>query len=374
LIILAIISVFYLLLLIGYTILLGKYSEYFSRLIEFEPRTTPTIRTSIIIPARNEASNINACINALQSQVYEPYEVMVVDDHSADNTAQLASEKNVRVIRMKDESSQTTIAFKKMALATGIRYATGEMILTTDADCMVTEGWTRIMAGRLQETNAVMVAGPVRMVPGKSFLSKFQSLDFAILQGITAASVQAGFHDMSSGANLGYLKTAFEEIDGFKGIDDIATGDDMLLMQKFSEKYPGRIAYAFSSKAIVDTRPEPSWSAFLKQRIRWASKATRYRDQKIFYILLLVYLLNVSLLLLLIMAFFSPLNFMACLIAFALKILAEWAFVANTLRFFGLKKLLPLFPFAQPFHVVYTVLSGTFGQAGPVEWKGRKVK
>jgi hypothetical protein len=65
---------------------------------------------------------------------------------------------------------------------------------------------------------------------------------------------------------------------------------------------------------------------------------------------------------------------MACLIAFALKILAEWAFVANTLRFFGLKKLLPLFPFAQPFHVVYTVLSGTFGQAGPVEWKGRKVK
>lgn len=371
---LAIISVLFLLLLIAYAILLGRYREYFSKLIEFEPRGTPTIRTSIIVPARNEANNITACIDALKLQVYEPHEVMVVDDHSADNTAQLASEKNVRVIRMKDESSQATIAFKKMALATGIRNATGEMILTTDADCIAPMEWTRIMAARLQETNAVMVAGPVRMIPGKSFLSKFQSLDFAILQGITAASVQAGFHDMSSGANIGYLKAAFEEVEGFKGIDDIATGDDMLLMQKFSEKYPGRIAYAFSSKAVVDTLPEPTWSAFLKQRIRWASKATRYRDKKIFYILLLVYLLNVSLLLLLIMAFFSPIHFIACLTGFVLKTLAEWAFVANTLTFFGLKKLLPLFPFVQPIHVVYTVLSGSFGHAGPVEWKGRKVK
>lgn len=369
-----IIFAFFFLLFLAYAILLARYSKYFSALVEFEPRAAPTIRTSIIIPARNEANGISTCLDALQLQTHEPYEIIVVDDHSSDDTAQLAAEKQATVIRMKDQPSHTTVAYKKLALATGIRRAKGEMILTTDADCNAPAEWTRIMAARLQETNAVLVAGPVRMIPGKSFLSKFQSMDFAILQGITAASVHAGFHDMSSGANLGYLKTAFEELGGFKGIDDIATGDDMLLMQKFSEKYPDRIAYAFSSKAIVDTLPEPTWSAFLKQRIRWASKATRYRDKKIFYILLLVYLLNVSLLLLLILAFFGPMNVIICLTAFVLKIWAEWAFVANTIRFFGLQKLLPLFPFAQPFHVVYTVLSGLFGQAGPVEWKGRKVK
>jgi cellulose synthase/poly-beta-1,6-N-acetylglucosamine synthase-like glycosyltransferase len=273
-----------------------------------------------------------------------------------------------------DVQNPPTIAFKKMALATGIIQATGDMILTTDADCVAPKQWTRIMAARLEETKATMVAGPVRMIPGNSFLSKFQSMDFAILQGITAASVHAGFHDMSSGANLGYLKSSFNTVGGFSGIDDIATGDDMLLMQKFSEKYPGRIAYAFSANAIVDTQPEPTWSAFLKQRIRWASKATRYRDKKIFYILFLVYLLNVSLLLLLLMAFISPTHMIICLIAFALKTIAEWGFVSNVLRFFNLKKLLPLFPFAQPFHVIYTVISGLFGQAGSVEWKGRKVK
>jgi cellulose synthase/poly-beta-1,6-N-acetylglucosamine synthase-like glycosyltransferase len=370
----AIISALFIILLFGYAILLGRYHRYFSRLVEFEPAENPTIKTSVVIPARNEALNIESCLVALHHQSYKPHEILVIDDHSSDPTAQLAAAHHARVIRMQEQASRETIAHKKNALATGIRLAEGEMILTTDADCIAPPQWIRIMAARLAETGAVMVAGPVRMLPGASFLSKFQSLDFAILQGITAASVQAGFHDMSSGANLGYLKSVFEELGGFTGIDDIATGDDMLLMQKFSAKYPDRIAYAFSPKAIVDTQPEPNWNAFLKQRIRWASKATRYHDKKIFYILLLVYLLNLSLLLLLVMAFVSPLNFLICLVAFALKTIVEWRFVASTLRFFGLQKLLPLFPFAQPFHVAYTVLSGTFGQAGPVEWKGRKVK
>jgi cellulose synthase/poly-beta-1,6-N-acetylglucosamine synthase-like glycosyltransferase len=371
--ILAIISSIFVLLLIAYAVLLEKYERYFSSIPLFQPTSEPSINTSVIIPARNEAANIIPCLQALHQQALPPMEIIVVDDHSTDNTAELAR-NNASLIRMQDQPSPSTIAFKKMALATGIHQAQGDMILTTDADCMAPDQWTRIMAARLSETNAVMVAGPVRMLPGKSFLSKFQSMDFAILQGITAASVHAGFHDMSSGANLGYLKSAFTTVGGFKGIDDIATGDDMLLMQKFSERFPGRISYAFSPKAIVDTQPEPGWKAFLQQRIRWASKATRYRDKKIFYILLLVYLLNFSLLLLLLMAFISPTHAFVCLIAFALKTVAEWGLVKRIFTFFGLQQLLPLFPIAQPAHVIYTVLSGSFGQIGTVEWKGRKVK
>jgi cellulose synthase/poly-beta-1,6-N-acetylglucosamine synthase-like glycosyltransferase len=179
---------------------------------------------------------------------------------------------------------------------------------------------------------------------------------------------------MSSGANLGYLKKAFHDVQGFKDIDDIATGDDMLLMQKFSEQFPRRIAYAFSPKVIVDTAPEKTWGSFLRQRIRWASKARRYRDKKIFRILLLVYLLNLCLLAMMVAAFFKPAFFGIALVALLLKTLAEWGFVSRVLNFFGLQELMPLFPLAQPFHVVYTVISGSFGQFGPVEWKGRKVK
>lgn len=212
------------------------------------------------------------------------------------------------------------------------------------------------------------------MVPDKRFLSRFQSLDFAILQGITAASVHSGFHDMASGANLCYLRQAFQQVDGFAGIDDIATGDDMLLMQKFSERFPGQIHYAFTPEAIVDTTPEPDWGSFLRQRIRWASKARRYRDKRIFRILMLVYLLNLLLLVMMATAFLSPIHLVICLLALLLKTLTEWSFVRDILRFFSLQQLMPLFPLAQPLHVLYTVVSGTFGQLGPVEWKGRKVK
>jgi cellulose synthase/poly-beta-1,6-N-acetylglucosamine synthase-like glycosyltransferase len=362
--------------LVFYAILLRKYNKTFINIHEYEPRYGADVKVSVIIPARNEEKNIGPCIDALNRQVginTKP-EIIVVDDHSDDNTSSIALSRSATVINLKDESLESTIAFKKMAIATGIKYSTGDIILTTDADCIVPHHWISAMVGVMADTRAVMVTGPVRMTPSNTILSRFQALDFAILQGITAASVHSGYHDMSSGANLGYRKDAFFEVKGFEGIDDIATGDDMLLMQKISRKFPGRISYVYSRKAIVDTHTEPSWAAFFRQRIRWSSKATRYEDKKIFRILLLVYLLNLCVMGFMVLAFVSPVHFSFCLAALMLKTLAEWTFVDNILKFFSLSPLMKLFPFVQPLHVVYTVVSGTFGQFGRVEWKGRKVK
>lgn len=359
-----------------YTALLSRYNKTFRNLFEYQPQEIATSRVTVVIPARNEEKNIRACLSALNDQtgIGSQPEIIVVDDHSNDETASIASAMGATVINLKNEEIGTTIAFKKMAIAKGIRYAQGDIILTTDADCIVPRQWIHILTGVLKHTKAVMVTGPVRMRPGNTLLSKFQSLDFAILQGITAASVHSGLHDMSSGANLGYLKTAFYEVNGFEGIDDIATGDDMLLMQKISSRFPGRIRYAFNRNAIVETETEPTWRAFFRQRIRWSSKATRYHDKKLFRILLMVYLLNVCMLFFLAMAFLSPVHFSFCLAAFMLKTLVEWNFVNNILKFFSLSQLMNLFPLVQPLHVFYTVISGTFGQLGKVEWKGRKVK
>jgi poly-beta-1,6-N-acetyl-D-glucosamine synthase len=373
---LIIISILFFILMVFYTILLRKYNKIFTGIREYQTEQEFQMKVSVIIPARNEENNIGACLDALnrQDKISTKPEIIVVDDHSDDNTSAVALSRSATVINLRDESLESTVAFKKMAIATGIKYSTGDIILTTDADCVVPPYWIHTMVGLINETKSVMVTGPVRMMPSNTLLSRFQALDFAILQGITAASVHSGFHNMSSGANLGYLKDAFFEVKGFEGIDDIATGDDMLLMQKISRRFPGRINYAFSSNAIVDTHTEPTWSAFFRQRIRWSSKATRYEDKKIFRILLLVYLLNLCVLGFMLMAFASPVHFSFCLAALMLKTLAEWGFVENILKFFSLSHLMKLFPFVQPLHVVYTVVSGTFGQMGRVEWKGRKVK
>jgi cellulose synthase/poly-beta-1,6-N-acetylglucosamine synthase-like glycosyltransferase len=361
-------------LLFVYARQLGSYGRHVQPQPFYAPlsRDFPTV--SVIIPARNEAANIGRCLTSLQKLDYpkEKLEIIVVDDQSEDDTAAIAASYPVTLIRSSPPPG--TIAFKKAALAAGIASASGEIIFTTDADCTVQPKWLSVMVAALLQQEAMLVAGPVRMVPDSRFLSRFQALDYAILQGITAAAIQGRLHDMSSGANLAYYRKAFLDVDGFSGIDDIASGDDMLLMQKISGAYPGRVCYCFSRDAIVDTATENSWKLFLRQRIRWASKATRYRDRKLFRILLNVYLLNLCLFLMMCTSWMSIWQFGASLFLIAAKTAIEWSFVSKVLRFFSLGHLMPWFLPSQPLHILYTVISGLFGRAGSYAWKGRNVK
>jgi glycosyltransferase involved in cell wall biosynthesis len=364
------------LLMLAYALLIRRYDDAFtkSRKNFSIADTEATQHVTVIIPARNESANIKACLSALMAQTYPRslIEIIVVDDLSEDDTAEIVKNFPVKLIR--NNPKPGTIAFKKQAIATGISQASGALILTTDADCIVANTWVSTMVNTLQSQRAYMVTGPVKMMPGNQCLSMFQSLDFAILQGITAASVGSGIHDMSSGANLAYIKSFYHEVGGFNGIDDIASGDDMLLMQKFSAQYPGSIGYAFSMDAMVNTKTEPTWKLFLQQRIRWASKATKYKDPVLFRILLLVYAVNLWVVALLVMGLWNRRAFVFGLILMIIKLMIEWRFVQNVLQFFSLLPLMRWFPIAQPLHILYTVVSGFFGQAGGYRWKGRNVK
>lgn len=364
------------LLMLAYALLIRRYDDAFtkSRKNFSIADTEATQHVTVIIPARNESANIKACLSALMAQTYPRslMEIIVVDDLSDDDTAEIVKNFPVKLIR--NNPKPGTIAFKKQAIATGISQASGALILTTDADCIVANTWVSTMVNTLQSQRAYMVTGPVKMMPGNQCLSMFQSLDFAILQGITAASVGSGIHDMSSGANLAYIKSFYHEVGGFNGIDDIASGDDMLLMQKFSAQYPGSIGYAFSTDAMVNTKTEPTWKLFLQQRIRWASKATKYKDPVLFRILLLVYAVNLWVVALLVMGLWNRRAFVFGLILMIIKLMIEWRFVQNVLQFFSLLPLMRWFPIAQPLHILYTVVSGFFGQAGGYRWKGRNVK
>lgn len=364
------------LLMLAYALLIRRYDDAFTKSSKnFSiADTEATQLVTVIIPARNESANIKACLSALMAQTYPRslMEIIVVDDLSEDDTAEIVKNFPVKLIR--NNPKPGTIAFKKQAIATGISQASGALILTTDADCIVANTWVSTMVNTLQSQRAYMVTGPVKMMPGNQCLSMFQSLDFAILQGITAASVGSGIHDMSSGANLAYIKSFYHEVGGFSGIDDIASGDDMLLMQKFSAQYPGSIGYAFSMDAMVNTKTEPTWKLFLQQRIRWASKATKYKDPVLFRILLLVYAVNLWVVALLVMGLWNRRAFVFGLILMIIKLMIEWRFVQNVLQFFSLLPLMRWFPIAQPLHILYTVVSGFFGQAGGYRWKGRNVK
>jgi len=343
----------------------------------YKPRT----KISIIVPARNEAENIGKCISSILQGNYLPehFEVIVVDDHSEDDTANIVkafNKENVKCIDLKSylKDNGQIVAYKKMAIEAGIANSSGEVIVTTDADCTVPAEWLMHIAAVYEKENAVMIAGPVNFICDRSIAQQFQSIDFMSMQGVTIATHQLKMGNMCNGANLAFSKEAYHKVDAYKGIDHLASGDDYLLMMKMQELYPNRISFLKSDKAIVQTNPQPDWTSFLQQRIRWASKSGKYDDKKLTIILMLVYLYNFSFLFLTICGFADHYYWFVVLLMLLLKIIVEYYFLIPVSKFF--KKDIKLMSFAcmQALHIAYIITAGFLGFVGVYIWKGRRVR
>ena len=350
-----------------------------------------TTKISVIIPARNEGQNIKACLDSIRAQSYPPdlFEVIVVNDHSTDNTAELiesaagAGGCNIKRIDLADHIDASLNAYKKKAIEVGIQRSTAELIVTTDADCVVPPQWLHTIATFYEAYHPAFIAAPVSINCSNRFIEKFQALDFMVLQGITGAAVHKQMHNMCNGANLAYERTAFEAVNGFMGIDNIASGDDMLLMHKIYKQYPTKVLFLKSKDIIVQTAPVYTIREFFQQRIRWASKADKFGDKSLFPVLLIVYLFNLMMLALPVIAIFKnwQLPIVNCQLSILglwlwmllLKIVIELAFIYPVAKFFGKQNMLRIFPLMQPFSIVYTVIAGWLGKFGSYEWKGRKV-
>jgi len=403
----------FVLLMIGYAALISYYHQGWSRIAEFGTAGKSEVddgrqtSVSVIVALRNECHNVPALLDSLKDQDYPRTltEIILVDDHSSDDTWALissyAEDHFIKAFRLEtfpgrtvsadtsaadtdaDTSAAdtsvafTSIAYKKQAISLGIAQAGGELIVTTDADCTFERGWLTAITAYYRISGSVFIAAPVRYKmrerESARLLSVFESLDFITLQAITGASVSRKFHTMCNGANLAYTKAVFGEVDGFSGIDHIPGGDDMLLMYKVFKKYPDRVSYLKSQQAIVSTAGTGSWRSFFNQRIRWSSKAVHYDDKRVFWILLMVYLVNCCFLVAAFAAFFKTNYLVFFGLMLLAKVLIEFPFVNNAAMFFGQQRLMRYFPFMQPFHIVYTIIAGWLGKFGSYEWKGRKI-
>jgi cellulose synthase/poly-beta-1,6-N-acetylglucosamine synthase-like glycosyltransferase len=373
----AILTVLYAVILLAYRYWFGKMRLFQLNQIEALSPEQATTQFTVIIPARNEAVNIKACVDSILNQDYpsDAFEIIVIDDFSEDDTAfivQALSQQypQVRLLQLKDHCKEgETLAYKKKAIEIAVTVAKGDWILTTDADCIVPKKWLHLYNAYIQEYQPSFVAAPVMFIKTAGILNQFQLLDFLALQGITAAAVGAGKHSMSNGANLGFEKTAFIAVGGYQGVDHIASGDDMFLMHKMKQTLHKPVGYLFHPDAIVLTAAMDTWKGFIMQRIRWASKARYYDDRSITMVLTLVYFFNLSFICLALLGSWSSL-----FIALAFKTFFELFFLESVAKFFKMQPELKYFVFYQPIHIVYNIAAGLFGQLKTYSWKGRKVK
>jgi len=242
----------------------------------------PVMKVSVIVAARNEEKSMADLLGDLAAQHYPSamMEVLVIDDHSTDKTAKIVTDFIVKqklsgfiLIKNDDEAG------KKAALARGVGKSTGDLILLTDADCRMGPEWIAEMASYFKDETKVMISGPVSYFPKKGILNRFQSLEFSGLMASGAGAAKAGQPFICNGANLAYRKSAFLKVSGYMGNEKFISGDDVFLMHKMKKEYGNKaVGFAPGKKALIQTYPVPGLRAFLKQRIRWASKSKGYKD------------------------------------------------------------------------------------------------
>lgn len=339
------------------------------------PLGTSTGRTdeliTVIIPARNEQVTIGALLEDLGRQKTENFEVIVVDDHSDDNTAGVVRSYAAKASYRLTLLHPGAMHGKKNCLAMGVHHANGSIVLATDADCRVGEEWIATLRRCFDRTNTRFVSGPVRIHRDGTLGTALQAIEFASLVGSGAAAIGSGHPVMCNGANMAFRKETFLKVGGYEGNRHIASGDDEFLMHKIHHRYPGSVMFCSAMEAAVETYAAP-WPHFFSQRIRWAGKWKAHGISLGALAAILIFLFHFSLLTLLPATIMTYPYLVAMLLTG--KMVLEYSFLRTVCRFLGVTWSWTAFFLLQLIYSPYAVAIGTAANFGSTTWKGRKIK
>lgn len=333
---------------------------------------------SVIVPFRNEEKNIANTYKNLIEQNYpkEMFEIIFVNDSSDDQSLQIIKNfpkvENVIIISVPNDYSAN--AHKKRAIRFGIENSKGEIIVSTDADCIHKKDWLKNLLNYFDEKTG-FVSGPVEFVSDEKLFSKMQRLEFAGLVITGAGLVGSGSPTICNAANIAYRKKVFDEVGGFVYQMSLSSGDDELLMQKIHRDTNYKIKFALDKNAIVSTEANPTVKDFYHQRKRWASKGLFYGDHFLLLKLALIFLFYLSLISQPILGIFISTTFyLTFIISFLLKIIFEYIVIKRGVDLLFNEEILKPFILTEILQVPYILISGFMGMFGNLTWKDRKIK
>lgn len=226
---------------------------------------------SVIVAVKNGEATILELLSGLQQQDCSHFEVILVDDHSSDQTVDLVED------RIKHDPRFSLVLSsgkgKKAALETGIGLAKHEICLFTDADCVVPSTWlTRHIAYyEPGKTSAVVGFAPLRRANGWLGLVQRYDVEFSQFFGASAIGHSKAF--MATGRNLSYSRELFLRVGGFSRHGHTLSGDDDLFVQDIRTLTDTSIYWDDSPEIAVECEPQTNWRDWYRQKIRHSSDA-----------------------------------------------------------------------------------------------------
>jgi glycosyltransferase involved in cell wall biosynthesis len=325
---------------------------------------------SIIIPFRNEAEHLPALLGALHIQMKEApgASIILVDDHSTDNSLQIA-----RQFQQENEGVDVIIQLethgKKMGVDVALSRVTTDWIVTLDADIQPCDGWLKRIASWTKDNTQDLLILPLHIGPGKNFIGHLQEVEFASVMAITGGMALAGQPILCNGGNLCFRKEAYLHVRPSRTDMHITSGDDVFLLNAL--KPFGKVTWVHDPHVRVSTAPKSGLTNFASQRLRWMGKAGFIRDPWLQFTAWLAFLANAFFLTTAIASLMGYFPIPVFISLAALKILLDgWLIlrVGKWLCIKQLKRFYVVLIFLYPF---YATLFPLMSQFVKPSWKGR---
>ena len=376
---------FSIIITVSYLALISCFVFGFDKIEHFKLTNLPAkTKFSILIPFRNEAEHLPDLLKSIEALNYPKdfFEIIFIDDDSEDDsvaiienvidTSRLQWDTRCDVVVIQNE--RKTNSPKKDAITSAMNKAKYDWIITTDADCVLPKFWLDSFDEFIQKTDTKCIVAPVTYHEENSFLNRFQLLDILSLQGATIGGFGIKKPFLCNGANFAYQKALFKTVHGFAGNTDIASGDDIFLLEKIAKNYPKKLHYLKCEHAIVKTHSQPTWNTLIAQRLRWAAKTSAYNNWFGKLSGILVLLMNSLLIALILLTVIGVFKVKTLLYVLVIKFNIDFYLIYKSASFFNQKENLKSYVFAfliYPFFSVYVAFISFFRG---YKWKGHSFK
>ncbi len=326
---------------------------------------------SVIVPFRNEESSLPLLLQSLKQQHYTNFEVLLIDDHSTDNSVNAAksvisSDTRFKIIKLDDEEG------KKAAQREGVKNAQSNFLLFTDADCTLGLNWIQHMVSAMITEKAAFVSSRIEYTETRGFFSKLLYLEFQSLIATGAAAISLNRASLCNGASMAVQKELYPALTEIEGAER-SSGDDIFMMHHLKRK-GGTIVFNASPEASVKTSGPKTFGAFLRQRVRWASKSGSYHDFDSIFQGIIVLFMCIAIITSVLLAFSGVLSWWVPMAVFLTKTGCDFAFLLSYLQHYNKSKYLWYIVPVELLYPIYIIMVGILSLFWHPLWKGRKIR
>ena len=267
---------------------IGYYLFFFVFAFAKAKKTTPSYLppVSLIVCSKNEAENLRKNIPQWIAQKYSDFEIVLINDASSDETKDVIeefAEQYPNIIQVHVENNEAFWGSKKYALTLGIKKASHEHLLFTDADCYpASTYWIQDMASQfVGKKELILGYGAYEKIKG-SWLNKLIRFETVLTAIQYYSYAMAGRPYMGVGRNLAYTTHLFYEQRGFIDHIKVQSGDDDLFVNQAGTKE--NITVNFNPDSFTVSEPKKSFSEWYTQKRRHVSTASHYRFMDKFFL------------------------------------------------------------------------------------------